>query len=325
MNSLIHYDKYSFNTLEIKTSDGTSIYVPREWLGSLSPYFKSLLSNGCKESYSNSCYLNYESKIISIILKVIHGSYRGEKYIYNYFSKLCTMQESYNFVSALAEYQLDDILHAYDMYLSKQKLEQNMSYILFDIICTFKLENTRGKILTFLKDKIYFLKFIDYNKINFEFTELFFDLGPRIHLKIFTLWASTHRPTDEQLIGSRLLNHKSYNIGKLRKIMMGLSSGLENARNFKCSLYERILYSILESPPQTIYSNKIQQKENTKYKNYIEHEMIIQKINDPNIDNFELMVKIIEKWNKDTYEVDEDDDEMMEDEEDVDVGVDVDV
>lgn len=67
MNSLVHSDKYSFNTLEIKTKDGISLYVPREWLATLSPYFNQLLSNGCKETYNNSCYLDYESKIILII------------------------------------------------------------------------------------------------------------------------------------------------------------------------------------------------------------------------------------------------------------------
>lgn len=296
--SLIRFNKYLFNTLEIKTSDGELIYVPREWLESLSPYFNSLLSNGCKESYSNSCYLDYDKKILSIIFDCIYNSHHRDEYIRKiYFSKLSSSEDYYNLISAFSEYQLDDLLIVFDEYLSELNPEEYISSILIDLIFKCNMNDTKDKIKDFLIENKCMLKFIDYSKVSFEFTELFYDFGVLYHLKIFTLWANFHKPTDTQLIGSSLLNHvfkfdKNIDKSKLNNIMSNLSNGLENAKSFKCKLYEKILYGILNS-----YAvNKEQMKVSTDYKKFIKKEMTLQKTNNRNIDNFELIFQTIKKW-----------------------------
>lgn len=289
-----HFNKQLFNTLEIKTSDNKSIYVPREFVASLSPYFEALLSNGCKESYEDSCYLDYELKIISVIISAVNESYRGTDYVSeNHFTKLCTSEDINNFVSALTEYQLDHILHVFDKYLSRQKLDTYMSSDLFNTVCRFKLTKTRDNFIAFLKDNKYFLKFLDYSKVDFEFTELYFDMGSLEHLKIFTLWAVVHRPTDNQLVESRLLKHNfnHLNASKLSKIVIRLSGALENAPNFKCSLYEKILCDTFNS-----LKLKSKHKEKNHYKQFIEQEMRTQMYDNPYIDIFVLIAQIIKKW-----------------------------
>ena len=301
MSSLVHHDKYTFNTLEIKTLDGVSLYVPRELLENLSPYFKGLLSNGCKESHNNSCYLDYQSHIISMIICAIYESYRGKEYIRDsYFSKLSTLEEIYDSVSALTEYQLDHTLRVFDKYLKGLELKQYMSSHFINMVCTFNLNKTRKRLSKYLCDKTFFLRFFDYKKLSFEFTEIFYNVGISKHLKIFTSWASVHNPTDTQLTKSRLLDRNFDNIDrtKLRRLILDLVPFLENAIIFKCKLYEKIFEDTFYNNNKKSKGKACPKKKTSDYKKFIQNEMITLKSANSEIDEFEQMIQIVEKWDQ---------------------------
>lgn len=313
MNNIISLNECSFSVLEVKTLDNISIFVPRGWLASISRYFKLMLSNGCRESYGDSCSLSYESKIILLIFNIVNSSHHGEKYLVtNFFTKLTTVQDIYNFVSALTEYQLDGILNIFDFYLSDHRLlESLICSHLIDTICMFRLKKTQITLGKLLQRYIKIIRFFDYTRISFEFTELFFECGIRTHFKIFGLWASVHQPTDIQLAGTKLLEHDFSYVKNIRKVI-NVIENLKNANNFKITFYEKILNSIY------IYTKGSNDRKNQNisedpeymdtYKKFIINEFGNHELKkNSDIDNFELMLQIDRKWNE-VREVNKDED-----------------
>lgn len=299
MDSFISLDKCQFNVLEIKTLD-KSIYVPREWLASISHYFKSLLTNGCKESNADSCFLNYESKFLLILFDIINSFHRGSNYLCTQFNKLTTVEDIYNFASLLTEYQLDQILELFDSCLANNReLKSIMTSHLINTVCLFNLKKTRTHLRNTLSLKNYIdiIKLLDYTNISFEFVELFFECGINIHFKIFGKWASVHQPTDTLLMESNLIKHDLTHFvdmtPRAKYKILNIVFNLKNANNFKIVFYEKILHFIHDKcrkkhPPMQMKDNK--------YKTFIKSEIENNKLND--IDYITLVIQINDKWFK---------------------------
>lgn len=300
MNTFISLNKCQFNVLEIKTIDNKSIYVPREWFISISHYFKSLLTNGCEEFDSNLCYLGYESKFLLILFDTINSFHRPNfiNYLYTNFSKLTTIEDIYNFASMLTEYQLDGIiLQLFDSYLANNKelLKSIMTSRLIDTLYLFNFKETQVFLLNVLNENIDIIKLLDYTNINFEFVELFFEHGIKIHFKIFRLWTAAHQPTEKQLMKSKLLKYDYKHFSELtprtQNKIFNLVFNLKNVDNFKAAMYEMMLRSIYDNH----YTKKFDTIKNNVYKNFIKNEVENSKLNNT-IDYIELTLQIREKW-----------------------------
>ena len=308
---MISLNKCTFNVLEINTLDEVSIYVPREWLLSVSPYFKSLLSNGCKESHSDHCTLNIESKILLLIFGIINSFHFGEKYLTDNFFTNITDDNICNFVSALTEYQLDGILKIFDPYVATIMLQKPLCLGLVNTICMFKLENAQISLGNLLKDDITIVKLFDYSNVSFEFTELFFESGMKSHFKIFGLWASVHQPTDSQLSGTRLLKHdykrfinnQSYYKRHICAII-DVVENLKDAANFKMAFFQKLVHAIYQPSNNNVNvtKNKRIHPEGSR-KRFIADEITSKKSNNSDINNIELLKNVKEKWQQRKLEI----------------------
>ena len=292
MECFINTKSCTFDCLEIKTKDAISLYVPRTWVLLISPYFKSLLSNGCIESYDNYIYLDYHHNIIVLLFDIIYNSFHGDKYIYdNYFSKLKT-NDYYNFISALTEYQLFDILNSFDNYLQNQDIENYLSYKFIDIILKFDKPKTKKIIVDFLNNNFYCLKFFNYSKINYNFLEIFYHINRISYLKLLLLWAKNNKPIDRYIDNSMLLTREfwqSFNSSPYfsSKFAIELAKCIDNT-HYKFLLYEIIL--------NNIYNSHRYQQKLVKCKNYKDFIRKCFESNNSCDDDLKLMVKIIKKW-----------------------------
>lgn len=300
-NKFISLEKCTFNTLEIRTRDNVSLYVPNQWFLTI---FNNLKSDKLRSMEK------YNSKTIMLILNVINSFYQDYDYLVtNYFSKLVTMRDISDFVSALIEYNLDACLLIFDKYLSGHAESLFSSEFVNMVLTSNYFKETKNILANIFIHNLQIIKFFNFKNVNQEFVDIFFDYGIKTHLKIFKLWIKENQPTDVQLVNTKIFNHttagdiysrkpiiKKKTVDELFQII----KNLKNADNFKMSFYERILPLLFDIVLDSYYYNRNYSTVNATekpWKIFISNEVKNLRSIDPDIDNIELILQIRNKWN----------------------------
>jgi BTB/POZ domain len=242
MDNDIFIHKGIFDDLEINTSDGNNLYVPRGWLVNTSDYFKAMFTNGLFESNSNTINLSYKSKVIRTLLFCILRFFLGADYIKKLLVMLDNTTDVCQFLNACNEYQFDNIkLIADDFFSLGEKIRLLFNVELVTTVKLLKLPKMKTSITNLfyknplviepLKDKTSLYILLDV----FETWETI--------IEILELLIRDHNPTDEELFQTKLSNC-IYNTlpHKCTEKIVRTIRKINNADKFKLKCLEKLSY-----------------------------------------------------------------------------------
>lgn len=189
--------------LEVKTLDDQILYINRNWLCLHSNFFKSLLTNGCAETFSNHIKLSHECIVLETVFGWLCYAYRGETYIKQLLNKIATVDLLYDLFSTFEEYNLIHCKEYADNFFSGDDITKVLLnnteciHTLIEIVVTFKLNKMRIKYNDDLdKRQPWIIPII--KNVNIEQVDVFSDSWG-VFTMCFLEWAIGRDPSDDEL------------------------------------------------------------------------------------------------------------------------------
>ena len=251
-NEITYYEPFKFfdrqttDDLEIDTIDEKKLYVNRQWLSTISPYFNALLNNGLLESSKKCIKLAHQSKILDIIFRYLYFGNYGINYLRKEcMSKVEKVEELYDFFSACEEYLLDQIKRHGDKFFSTLELSSFLTLaenieLMIKTVRTFNLLSMKLAFYENIRNNNIKIKSIKFNNMPCEVLIFFCPLNWEIFIRVVILWMKEHNPTDDDLIPISKINY--HDMPKLLiDEFFGCVFNLQHAKEFKFTVYECML------------------------------------------------------------------------------------